>query len=68
MKRATVESAREVCGSVRVGAARKEVLTASNMEAKERCIELYREEKRKIKRCIYHSIKKVNEQFWKEDE
>ena len=26
-------------------------------------METYREEKRKIKRCIYQSTKKVNEQF-----
>ena len=64
MKQAMVESAREVCGSVRVGgknlksmwwndkvkasvkrkeAAWKEVLTASDEEAKERCMEAYRE-------------------------
>ena len=41
----------------------KEVLGASDEEAKERCIEAYREEKRKIKRCIYQSKKKVDEQF-----
>ena len=41
----------------------KEVLAASNEEAKERCMEAYREEKRKVKRCIYHSKKKVKEQF-----
>ena len=67
-----VESAREVCGSVRVGgknpesvwwndeikapvrrkeAAWKGVLTASE-ETKERCMEAYKEEKRKVNRCI----------------
>ena len=83
-------SAREVCGSVRVGrknlksvwwndeikaaarrkeAARKEVLAASDEEAKERCMEAYREERRKVKRCIYQNKKKVNEQFrWKMNE
>ena len=45
----------------------KEILAASNKEAKERCMEAYREEKRKLKRCIYQSKKKVNE-VWKEDE
>ena len=30
---------------------------------KERFIEAYREEKRKVKRCIIQSKKKVNEQF-----
>ena len=66
-----VEIAREVCGSVRVGGKNpksvwwndeikavvgKGVLTANNEETKERCLEAYREEKRK-------SNKKVNEQF-----
>ena len=32
-------------------------------EAKERCMKAYREEKRKVKRSIYHNKKKVNEQF-----
>ena len=85
VKQAIVESAREVCGSVRLGGKnpksvwwnyeiktedrRKEaawkVLTASNEEAKERCMEEYREEKRKVKRCIYQSRKKMIEQFGK---
>ena len=43
-------------------AAWKEVLVAS-YEAKETCMEVYIEEKRKVKRCIYHSKKKVNEQY-----
>ena len=81
--KAIVESAREVCGSVRVGgktqsvwsndeikaainrkeAAWKGVLPASEEETKEICVEAYREEKRKIKRCIIKSKKKVNEQL-----
>ena len=64
-----VESVRKVCGSVRVGGKnpksvwwndevkaavrRKEALAASDGEAKERCMEAYREEKRKVKRYIY---------------
>ena len=32
-------------------------------EPKVRCMEEYSEEKRKFKRCIYQSTKKVNEQF-----
>ena len=44
-------------------AAWKEVLAASDEETKERCMEVYREEKRKVKRCIILSKKKVNEQF-----
>ena len=39
----------------------KEVLAASDEEAKERFMEVYREEERKGKRCIYQSKKKVNE-------
>ena len=39
------------------------MLAASDVEAKERCVEAIREEKRKVKRCIYQSKKKVNEQF-----
>ena len=73
VKRAIVESAREVCGSVRVGERNQNVccgtmrkklqfgergclegrVAASDEEAKERCMEGYREEKRKVKRCIY---------------
>ena len=30
---------------------------------KDRCMEVYKEEKRKVKRCIYQSKKEVNEQF-----
>ena len=44
-------------------AAWKEVLAASNEETRERCIEAYREEKRKVERCIIQSKKKVNKQF-----
>ena len=74
VKRAMVESAREVCGSVKVGGknpksvwwnnevkyagrrketALKEVLASNNEEVKERCMGAYRDEKRKVKRCIY---------------
>ena len=75
------ESAKEVCGSVIVGGKnpksvwyndevkaavrRKEVLPASDEEVKERCMEKYREEKRKVKRCIYQGKRKVNEEFGK---
>ena len=44
-------------------AAWKEVLATRDQEAKERCMEAYREEKRKVKMCIIQSKKKVNEQF-----
>ena len=36
--------------------------------AKGRCMEVYKEEKRKVKRCIYQSKKDLNERVWKEDE
>ena len=39
------------------------MLAASDEEAKERCMEVYRKEKRKVKGHIYQSKKKVNEQF-----
>ena len=79
-----IESAREVCGSVRLGgentkivwwndqikaavkrkeAARKEMLGARDGDAKERRLEVYKEEKKKFKRCIYQSKKEVHEQF-----
>ena len=41
----------------------KEMLAASDDEAKERCMEAYTEEKRKVKRGINQSKKKVNKQF-----
>ena len=39
------------------------MLVARNEDAKERCMEAYREEKRKVKRCIYQNKNIVNEQF-----
>ena len=42
-------------------AAWKVVLVADDEEAREVCTEAYREEKRKVKRCIYQSKMKVNE-------
>ena len=81
-----VESAREVCGSVRVGGGSpnsvwwndeikasvkrkettgKEMLEARDEVAKERYLEVYKEEKRKVKRCIYQSKKNVQEQLEK---
>ena len=42
---------------------RKEVLGARDEDVKDRCMEAYREEKRKVKRCIYLNKKEVNEQF-----
>ena len=42
-------------------AAWKGVLAARNEETKERCMEAYRGKKRKVKRCIIQSKKKVKE-------
>ena len=39
------------------------MLTASDEEAKARCMGAYKEEKRKDKRCIYQIKKEVSEQF-----
>ena len=44
-------------------AAWKVVVSAGDEEAKERFMEAYREEKRKVKMGIYPSKKKLNEQF-----
>ena len=44
-------------------AAWKELWAASDEKARERRMEAYKEEKRKIKWCIYPGKKKVNEKF-----
>ena len=44
----------------------KQELGARDKAAKERCMEAYREMKRKVKSCIYQSKKEVNEQFCRE--
>ena len=41
----------------------KEVLGARDEDVMERCLEAYKEEKRKVKKCIYQSKKEVQEQF-----
>ena len=46
---------------VKAAVRRKKVLAASDEEAKERGMEVYREENRKAKRFIYQSKKKVSE-------
>ena len=48
-----------------IKAAWKWVLAVNDEETKERCIEAYREKKRSVKRCVYQSKMKVNEQFGK---
>ena len=86
MKRAIVDSGREVYGSVRVGgknpknvgwndvvkaaveikvASRKGLLGARDDDAKELYIQVYQEEKRRVKRCIYQTKREVNKQFRK---
>ena len=42
---------------------RKEVLRARDGDVEERCVEAYREERRKVKRCIYQDKRELNEQF-----
>ena len=39
------------------------MLEAFDEAAKERCMEAYKQEKRKVKKCIYQSKKEVNEYF-----
>ena len=79
MKQAMVEKSEELCGSVKVecgnpksvwwnnqvksSVKRKEVLGTRDEDARERCLEAYKEEKRKVKRCIYQSKEEVQEQF-----
>ena len=74
-----VDSARDLCGSLRVegknpksvrcnnlvknAVERKELLGARDEVTKDRFMEVYKEEKRKVKRCIYQNKKEVNEQF-----
>ena len=41
----------------------KKVLGARDEDAKERCLEVYKEKKRKVKRWIYYSKKEFQEQF-----
>ena len=39
------------------------MLGARDEAAKQKCMEAHREEKKKVKRCIYQSKREVNEQF-----
>ena len=39
------------------------MLGARDEDAKQRCMEAYTEEKRKVRRCIYQKKKKVNGHF-----
>ena len=38
-------------------------MEASGKDARERCLEVYKEEEKNVKRCIYQSKKEVQEQF-----
>ena len=76
-----IDKSREMLGSVKVreknsenvwwndmlkvAIERKEVLEARDEVAKERYMEDYKEEKRKVKSCIYHIKMEVNEHFRK---
>ena len=53
----------EIKTAIRRKEAAWKVLAANGEKAKERCMEAYREEKRKAKRSIHQSKKEVNEQF-----
>ena len=48
MVKAVVKRKEDVC---------KEVLGASDVDARERCLEVYKEVKRKVKSCIYQNKK-----------
>ena len=48
---------------IKAAVKRKKVLGARYVFSKERCMEVYKKEKRKVKRCIYQSKKEVNEQL-----
>ena len=52
-----------VCWNDQVKAAvkRKELLGARDEDARERCLEIYKEEKNEINRCIYQSKEEVQE-------
>ena len=41
----------------------KKLLGVSDENAKERCMEAYKEEKRNVEKCIYQRKKEVNKQF-----
>ena len=53
----------EVKATVQKKEAAWKMLAARYEEAKERCMGVYTEEKRKVKRFIYRNKKKVNDEF-----
>ena len=48
---------------VKAAVKRKEVLGARDKDAREKCLEIYKEEKKKVKRSIYQSKEEVKEWF-----
>ena len=46
---------------VKAAVKRKELLGAIYEDARERCLEVYKEENRKVKRCIYQSKEEFKE-------
>ena len=48
---------------VKAAVERKEVLGARDEFAKGKCMEVYKVENRKLKKCVYHIKKDVNEYF-----
>ena len=44
------------------------MLAANDEQAKERCMEVYGRDERKVKRCIYQGKMKVNNQFGRKNE
>ena len=53
----------EVKDAVKRKKAAWKVLGARDEDSRERCWELYKEENRKVRRCIYQSKKDIQEQF-----
>ena len=58
----TRENPKNVLWNGVVKAAWREILGVRDEVAKDRCMEVYKKEKRKVKQCIYQSKKEVNEE------
>ena len=48
---------------VKAAVKRKEVLGARDKDVRERCLKVYKAQKRKVKRCIYQSTNEFQERF-----
>ena len=48
---------------VKAAIKRKEILGVRDEDPREMCLEVYKEEKRKVKRCIFQSKKELQEEF-----